>query len=255
MFHSVRAIPQVPGSCSISFLICVTRSSCCSQVRQKDGGDCFRKIDVRLVDERADERAVARFAGAIAQPWPVTGAIDSGALESAPFSAALVGLDRRVGERFPWRPGEPSGQVRHWMRMLVSSEPPRSVRFRLPSPATSAADPFLPRKLAQMSRGTDGDETDRHPSAAARRGINALGAQIEPAHLAGARVAIPARKPESGRVEIARSVAASDRSASRGSRPARRSGRLSATRRDAARSARIPRGPGRASSRAPGPSA
>ena len=56
------------------------------QVRQKDGGDRFRKVDVRLVDERADERAVARFVGTIAQPRTVTGTIDPGALEGAPFA-------------------------------------------------------------------------------------------------------------------------------------------------------------------------
>src|SRR4051812_23921329 len=47
---------------------------------------------------------------------------------------ASLGLMVVFARDFPWRPDDPSEQVLHWILMLVSSEPPRSVKFRLPSP-------------------------------------------------------------------------------------------------------------------------
>src|SRR5262249_18133924 len=67
---------------------------------------------------------------------------------------------------------------------------------------TRATDPLLPRKLAEMPRRTNSDKTDRHPTATARRRVELLRVQVEPAHFSGARIAVPGREPKRRRVEL-----------------------------------------------------
>ena len=59
---------------------------------------------------------------------------------------------------------------------------------------TQAANPLLPGKFTKMTSGTDGDEPHRLPPPSARGAVYPHGVQVEAAHLARARMPIPARE-------------------------------------------------------------
>jgi hypothetical protein len=122
------------------------------KVRQQNGRNCLREIDICLVDKRTNQRLIASLVCALSEPWSIPWTANPRILKRTSLACLFVRFNSGSREGLPL---PPRGPIR--ARKALN---PNTCKLRTASicqskaivPGAPASDPLFPRKLAKMPR-------------------------------------------------------------------------------------------------------
>ena len=139
---------------------------------QRDGGNRAWEVEIGLINQRADQRLLTPlFVCALAKPWPLARASDTGFLKSALLTLCNIRFDSGSSQSATLATGRTrrTGFAFNSDAGKFGTTSVRQAQVSITGALTTY--PFLPGELTQMAARADGDKANGLPPTAARQGF------------------------------------------------------------------------------------